>query len=114
MAARKKSDNDTAKDETPSPKAYISETDVYTAGKFTKAGDVFVTEADANDDWTEVDPATRNIIDASTQKVPADVPLDQMSDEALQGMAASKHVNTDGMDREQLITAIKAVNEPHL
>jgi hypothetical protein len=110
--ARKKTDN--AQDEAPEPKAYISSSDVYTAGLFTKAGDVFVTTADANDDWTEEDPATRNIIDASTQKVPADVPLDQMSEDALQGMAASKHINTDGMDKETLITALKAVNEPHL
>lgn len=96
------------------PKAYTATVDVYTAGVYTKAGEVFVTDAEPLDTWTEKTPEEAQTIDASQNAVPADVPLEGLSDEALEAIAVTKNVNPTGMNSDQLITAIKAANEPAL
>lgn len=96
------------------PKAYTAPEDVYTAGAFHKAGDVFVTDAEPNENWTEVKPKEAAAIEASTEKVPPDVPLEGMDLAALRALAATKNVKSDGLSKRDLITAIKAANEPAL
>jgi hypothetical protein len=96
------------------PKAYISPHDVYTAGVYTKAGDVFVTDAPKGDDWEEKTPQEAKIIQASTEDLPSDPPLESLGVEALKAVAVTKNVNVTGMNKKQLIDAIKAANEPAL
>lgn len=97
-----------------SPKAYTAPEPVYTAGIWTKPGDVFVTDAEPNDNWTEVKPKDAHAIQASTEKVSPDVPLENQSLDALRALALTKNVNPDGMSKKDLIAAIKAANEPAL
>ena len=99
---------------TKNPKAYTSTEDVQTANAYHKAGDVFVTDAEPNDNWTEVKVKDAHAIQASTEKVPADVPLENQSLEALRAMALTKKVDPAGMSKKELIVAIKAANEPAL
>lgn len=96
------------------PKAYTAPHDVYVGHRYHKAGEPFVTDADKEDTWTEVTPEEAHIDAASIDKVPNDVPIEGMSVAALQALAATKNVNTTGMNKRQLIDAIKAANEPAL
>jgi hypothetical protein len=98
----------------PDPKAYTSPNDVYTAGIYTKSGEPFVTDADPLDEWIEKTPEEAHAIDASQNKVPADPPLESLGIEALRAVAVTKNINVTDMDEAQLITAIKAANEPAL
>lgn len=96
------------------PKAYTAPEDVHTAGAYHKAGDVFVTDAEPNDNWTEVKPADAHAMQASTEKVPADVPLENQSLDALRALALTLKVDPTGMSKRELVAAIKAANEPSL
>lgn len=96
------------------PKAYTAPEPVYTAGIWTKPGDVFVTDAEPNENWTEVKPKDAQAIQASTERVPADVPLEGLDIVALRAVAVTKNVNPEGMAKKDLIAAIKAANEPAL
>lgn len=96
------------------PKAYISPEDVQTARAYHKAGDVFVTDVDPNDNWTEVKPSEAAAIQASTEKVPMDVPLENQPLDALRALALTKNVDPSGLSKKDLITAIKAADEPAL
>lgn len=103
-------------DKAKNPVAYTAPHDVYVSGIYTKAGDVFVTDADAEDSWIPKDPKDVQAIQASTQQVPGDPPLENLDVAALQAIATTKNVNTAGIesDKDALITAIKAAQEPAL
>lgn len=96
------------------PKAYTAPHDVFVEGQYFKAGEVFVTDDPTGDNWEEHTPEEAHAIMASTDKIASDVPLEDMDLAALQGFAATKGVNSTGMSKKQLITAIKAANEPRL
>jgi len=96
------------------PKAYTAPHDVFTADQYTKAGEVFVTDAPKGEKWEEKTTAEVHAIDASTDKVPGDPPLESLSVDALKAVAVTKHVNPEGMNKKELITAIKAASEPRL
>lgn len=96
------------------PKSYTAPEDVYQGGKFYKAGEPFVTADEPNDNWKEIHPKTMHIIEASTNPIPTDPPLEGLGVEALRAVAVTKHVNTDGLSKKQLIDAIKAADEPRL
>lgn len=96
------------------PKAYTAPHDVYTAGVYTPAGKVFVTDADKGELWEEKTPEEAHTIQASTEQVPSDAPLESLGVEALKAVAVTKNVNVTGMNKKQLIDAIKAANEPAL
>jgi hypothetical protein len=100
--------------ETPDPKTYTANQDVYVGGRYYKAGSPFTTADEPAEFWKEVDPETAAIDKASLNKIPGDAPLEGMELAALQAVAATKHIDTTGMDKDQLITAIKAANEPAL
>lgn len=95
-----------------SPKAYTAPHPVYLDGVYTKPGDVFVTAADKEDTWDEHTPAEAHIIDAATRDFPADPPLEDLDVTALKAMAVTKNINPAGMNKKQLIDAIKAWNDP--
>lgn len=101
-------------DKQKNPKAYTATEAVYTAGAFHNAGDVFVTDQEPNDNWTEVKPAVAHTIQASTEKVPMDIDLESLDLSALKAVAAEKKVTVTGMSKKEIITAIKAANEPAL
>jgi hypothetical protein len=107
--------NDAA-DKPVDPVPYTASYDTYYEGKYVKAGEVFVTSADKQDDWVQIDPKNLPAIEASTNKVPNDVSFDNLDVSALQALAAAKNVSVIGIegDKDKLITAIKAANEPHL
>lgn len=113
-AAQTVKDTDAKADKKPDPKTYTSTQDVYVGQVYYKAGMPFVTAVDKEDFWNEVDPAVAAIDAASLNKVPGDAPIEGLELAALQAIAANKHINTTDMDKDQLITAIKAANEPAL
>lgn len=98
------------------PEAFTSDRDVYVDGRYYKAGEVFVTDAETADHWHKVKPAEVAAIQASTDLVPDDANLDEADVAALQAVAIIKHVPIVGIakDKKALITAIKAAYEPKL
>lgn len=97
------------------PKSYVSSSDTYVEKQYFHAGEPFVTDEPKGKDWEEVTPAEVHQIEASTEKVPNDPPLEGLSVEALKAVAVTKNVNvTDLNTKDKLITAIKAANEPRL
>lgn len=96
------------------PKAYTSTSPVYTGGRYYKPGEAFVTDAKKGEDWTAIDEADKAAIDASQPLGAGDPSLEALDLKALQAIAAEKKVNADGLSRADLITAIKAANEPRL
>ena len=96
------------------PKAYTAPHDVFTADQYTKAGEVFVTDAKKGENWEEVTTAEKAAIEASTEQVPGDPPIEGLSLDALKALAVTKNVNPEGLNKKDLITAIKAANEPRL
>lgn len=114
ITERTKADSEAKAKETPEPKMYTATKDVYVGSTYYKAGEPFVTTDDAADFWTEIDHETGQTMKAALEKVPGDAPLDGLSVDALQAVAVTKNINVTGMDKDQLITAIKAANEPAL
>lgn len=96
------------------PKSYTAGHDVFTAGKYHKAGEVFVTNDEPADTWTEVKPSEAHIDQAATDKVPGDAPIEGLDLSALRAVAVTKNINTKGMGKQDLIDAIHAANEPRL
>ena len=95
-------------------KAYTADRDVYQDNVYTKAGEVFVTNAPKGEGWTERKPAEVAAIEASTNLVPDQPSLEAASKSALQAVAIIKNVSIVGLDKPELIDAIKAANEPRL
>lgn len=95
-------------------KSYTAPTPVQIGGRVYRPGESFTTDTGPGDEWEEVDNADAAIIDAATIKTPVDPNLDAMSKGALEAYAAERGVNTDGMTKERLLTAIRAADEPNL
>lgn len=96
------------------PVSYTAPEDVYVDNTYHKAGDPFTTTAEPNDNWVKLTTEEAHTIEASVEKVPGDPPLEGLGIEALRAVAVTKKVNPDGMNKKELITAIKAANEPAL
>lgn len=104
-----------ARQKSAHPKSYTSTQDVYVGGEYTKAGNVFVTDEPASDDWTEVSPKEAAAITASTERVPDDANLEAADTSALQAVAIMRHVPIAGLKtKADYIAAIKASYEPKL
>ncbi|MCW2405039.1 hypothetical protein M2336_001668 [Sphingobium sp. B1D7B] len=95
------------------PKSYKAPHDVYVGGKYYKAGEIFVTTEPKGDKWEDVGKAEKAATDAE-QPIPGDAPIESLDLAALKALAATKHVNPEGMNKKDLIAAIKAANEPKL
>lgn len=98
----------------PNPKPYTSTQDVYVGGKYHKAGHVFVTDEEPADHWTEHKPAEAQAIDQAVKDIPVQPPLENLDKAALQALAVDRHINVDGMSKQQMIDAIKSWNDPTL
>lgn len=96
------------------PQAYTSTQDVYVEGQYFKAGQVFVTDDAPADHWEKHTPAEAHIIQASTEKVGTDAPIEGLGTEALKAVAVTKGVNPEGMSKEDLKTGIKSAKENRL
>jgi hypothetical protein len=95
-------------------KSYVSDQPVYVGSVYYKAGEVFVTDADAGDGWREVTQKEAAAITASTDTVPDGANLEAASKAALEAVAIMRHVNIAGLDKAGLIDAINASYEPKL
>lgn len=100
--------------ENAKPVAYTATADVYVDSTYYKAGEVFVTSQPKGENWTKRTAKEVAAIDASTDLVPDDANLEAADKSALQAVAIIKHVNIVGLDKQGLIDAIKAANEPKL
>ncbi len=98
------------------PKTYTSPIPVYVDNVLYPAGDPFTTNAPKGSTWKEVKSAAeRRALESSGDFGGGDVPLESMTPDALKALAATKNVNTaDLKSKKDLITAIKAANEPSL
>lgn len=114
-AARTNDDAKAPKKATGPAKAYVNnEGPVYVDQVYTKAGEVFVTNAAKGANWEEVSPADAAAIDAATNRVPQSANLEAASKSALQAVAIMRHVNIAGLDKDELVTAIQGSYETRL
>lgn len=95
------------------PKAFKAPHPVYVGGVYYKPGEIFVTDDTKGEGWVAVGQAEKAATEAS-QDIPGDPPLDSLGVDALRAVAVTKHVNPEGLSKKDLISAIKAANEPHL
>lgn len=95
-------------------KTYTSDRDVYVDNLYTKAGEVFTTNAIPAEHWTERKPAEVAAIEGSTNLVPNDANLEEASAAALEAVAIMHKVSIVGIagNKKALISAIKAANDP--
>lgn len=96
------------------PKTYTAPHPVYTGGVYYKPGQPFTTAEDAGEKWESIDGGEKAAIEASDKSVHNDVNLDDMDLPALRAFAATKKVASMGLGKKDLITAIKAADEPAL
>lgn len=96
------------------PKAYISTSDTYVGGRYFKAGEPFVTDEPKGNDWEAVDDAAKAAAEAAQPLGAGDPPLESMDLSALKAFAATKNVRADGLNKDELLAAIRAANEPKL
>lgn len=100
------------------PVTYKSPEPVYVDGIFHNANRPFTTTADPNENWVKVNAGEKAAAQASDKTLDVQPSLDDLDLSALQALAATKQVETtaDGkkLSKAQLITAIKAADEPTL
>jgi len=96
------------------PNTYTAPHAVYTGSRLYNPGEPFVTADKPGEKWETIDKGEKAAIDASQPGHPDDVPLEGMTVAALQAVAATKNVDPTGLNKADLITAIKAANEPTL
>lgn len=100
------------------PHTYKSGQPVYVDGIYHDAGKPFTTSAKAGEGWKKVTPIEKAAADAADKTLDVQPSLDELDLSALKALAATKMVETtvDGkpLSKKDLITAIKAVNEPTL
>jgi len=87
---------------------------VYTGNKMYLAGEPFTTDAEKGEGWERISPVEKAAADASNPLTHDDPNYDAMSLPGLQAVAATKKVAFDGLSKKDLITAIKAADEPRL
>lgn len=96
-------------------KTYTSTQPFYDGAMYYKPGEPFSTDTKAKDEWTAVSAKDAAAITASTDTVPDDASLEELSKYALEAVAFMRHVPTiKELDKPGLITAIKASYEPKL
>lgn len=96
------------------PKSYTAPEGVYTGGRLYAAGEVFVTDQEPNDNWKAVGKTEKAALDAADKTQHGDAPLEGIGLSGLRALAADKRVNHKGLSEAELITAIKAADEPAL
>jgi hypothetical protein len=96
------------------PVTYTSPETVYQGGKLIPPGEPFSTVDEPNDNWEKVSKVEVAAAVASDKTVHPDVNFDAMGVAELRAVAADKKVPFDGLSKKDLITAIKAADEPAL
>jgi len=100
------------------PVSYTSPEAVYVDGIYHDAGKVFTTAAEPNENWNRVDAGDKAAIEASDKTLHVQPSLEDLTLEALKALAATKNVQTTAngkpLNKADLITAIKAADEPAL
>jgi len=114
MAKNSEASTDDGKKHTQPTSWVKNDGPVYVGQKLYEAGQVFVTDADPGDGWEKVDLATKAASDAADPTQHLDVPLEGLPIAALKAVAIMHKVNPTGLDKEALIAAIKAADEPAL
>lgn len=94
-------------------KAYKAPHPVYIGGVYYKPDEIFVTDNPKGEGWEEVSKGEKAATEAE-QDIPGDPPLESLDLSALRAVAVTKHVNPDGLNKKDLIAAVKAANEPKL
>lgn len=97
---------------------YTSPEPVYVDGIYHDAGKPFTTAAEPNENWDKLDAGEKAAIEASDKTLDVQPALEELDLAALKGLAASKNVQTTAggkaLSKAELITAIKAADEPAL
>lgn len=97
------------------PTSYVKhDGQAYVGSKLYEAGQVFVTDETPGDGWEKVDLKTKAAADAADPTQHLDVPLEGLPIAALKAVAIMHKVNPTGLDKDALIAAIKAADEPAL
>lgn len=96
------------------PKSYTADHPVYVNGKYHLAGEVFVTDADKEDTWDHVDKGEKAAIEASDPIQHDDPNIEALGIAELRTLAVTKKVAFEGLSKKELVTAIKAADEPRL
>lgn len=97
---------------TTQPKTYTSTQPVDLGDEgYYRAGQPFTTAKPKGDTWEEVSKVEKAVLDAQ-QEIKGDVPLEALDLSALRAFAATKGVNPKGLGKDDLITAIKAADDP--
>jgi hypothetical protein len=85
------------------------------AGVLVEAGELVPANIPVSDEWMERVKGDRELAAAIAEgqdPLPKDVDLTQLSKPALEAMAAERGINPKGLSKDDLITAIKAADEP--
>ena len=98
---------------------YTSPEPVYDKyGVYHDANKPFTTDAKPNDNWEKVDAGDKAAMEASDKTLNVQPSLEELGLEALKALAATKNVQTTvagkAFNKAELITAIKAADEPTL
>jgi hypothetical protein len=100
------------------PTTYKSPEPVYVDGIYHNANTPFTTAAEPNDNWEKLSGGEKAAMEASDKTLDVQPPLEELGIEALRALAATKNVpaTVDGkpLSKKDLITAIKAADEPAL
>lgn len=96
------------------PTSYTSTSGVYVDGTLFKAGEVFVTDKPKGSTWDYVDPKEKAAAEASSDQT-GDINFDALDVASLKAHASAEGINLgDAKTKADIITVIKAANEPTL
>lgn len=99
-------------------KTYTAPEAVYIDGIYRDANTPFTTAAEPNDNWELVKPVEKAAMEAADKTIHVQPALEDLDIEALRALAATKDVQSTvagkALSKKDLITAIKAADEPAL
>jgi hypothetical protein len=96
------------------PKTYTAPHAVYVDNRLYAAGEPFTTASVKGDKWEAVDAGEKAAAEAASKIITVQPSLEDMDITVLRALATEKSVNSSGLSKKDLITAIKAADEVHL
>lgn len=96
------------------PVTYTAPHAVYVDETLHPAGEPFVTTSEPGAKWERISKGEKAAADASSKLVNTQPDLESLDLSALKALAATKNVESKGLSKADLVTAIKAVDEPAL